>query len=635
MTRIRPYKKDDNAHVEQKNWTHIRQWFGYERHDNPEVVEMINALTQGPYGRSLNFYHACLKLERKEKRDGRTVRTYGFVGTPILGMRLVMGRGRDSLGLKGEVRKNKASPEICYLQIRMKENLKRIAWNGFRCQTAGHTPFLGRGIGLGMGLGGIFLPALGQGYFPTINPFVSGPDSSSVGSYRTGFGTPIRVEQVGGSGQQQEYDIKMGPVLANFTAGVTFSYQSNFNQVRSQSGVSAQSLFTLGPTVGVSLQYQISDTATLTVGSGVTYQASLSQFQYEQLSISPNSSVGYQFSVGDVQFNLSEAVSTANQATVDPTISGTGLSSLMEFNRLSNVAGLTVSWPVLKGTTASAGYSYNINTSLGKDNFQQFDSGSHQFNLAVMQELGPTVSVGVLGTGNILEYASTSFSAQRAGSLIASTGQIQNGGSGWAVGSTAQWTVTKAINVTASLIYSQQVFDGTGLIADTSSFSGLTPNFALTHQLSKSITHSISGGRSINSGNGSNFTESYTANYLLSWKIFKQTALGFGFGFNRFAQSAAGFAYVPYDPASPPPNYLYINQNGVAVVPLSSAQVGQQYTATISGTYNITKNLVAGLGYSFIENDLDSNFTILSGVGNARFAGYQTHNVLLSLAYQF
>jgi hypothetical protein len=30
MTRSRPYKKDDNAHVEQKNWTHIRQWFGYE-----------------------------------------------------------------------------------------------------------------------------------------------------------------------------------------------------------------------------------------------------------------------------------------------------------------------------------------------------------------------------------------------------------------------------------------------------------------------------------------------------------------------------------------------------------------------------------------------------------------------------
>jgi hypothetical protein len=83
MTRSRPYKKDDNAHVEQKNWTHIRQWFGYERHDNPAVVELINQLTKGPYGRLLNFYHASLKLESKEKKDGRVRRIYGDAQTPL------------------------------------------------------------------------------------------------------------------------------------------------------------------------------------------------------------------------------------------------------------------------------------------------------------------------------------------------------------------------------------------------------------------------------------------------------------------------------------------------------------------------------------------------------------------------
>ena len=71
MTRSRPYKKDDNAHVEQKNWTHIRQCFGYERHDNPEVVEPINALVKGAYGQLLNYFHASLKLERKERKAGR------------------------------------------------------------------------------------------------------------------------------------------------------------------------------------------------------------------------------------------------------------------------------------------------------------------------------------------------------------------------------------------------------------------------------------------------------------------------------------------------------------------------------------------------------------------------------------
>jgi len=83
MTRSRPYKKDDNAHVEQKNWTHIRQCFGYERHDNPEVVELINALAKGAYGKLLNYFHASLKLERKERIQGQVKRIYGEAQTPL------------------------------------------------------------------------------------------------------------------------------------------------------------------------------------------------------------------------------------------------------------------------------------------------------------------------------------------------------------------------------------------------------------------------------------------------------------------------------------------------------------------------------------------------------------------------
>ena len=83
MTRSRPWKKDDNAHVEQKNWTHIRQCFGYERHDNPEVVDPINVLVKGVYGQLLNYFHASLKLERKERTEGRLKRVYGAAQTPL------------------------------------------------------------------------------------------------------------------------------------------------------------------------------------------------------------------------------------------------------------------------------------------------------------------------------------------------------------------------------------------------------------------------------------------------------------------------------------------------------------------------------------------------------------------------
>ena len=43
FTRSRPYKKNDNAHVEQKNWTHARQLFGYDRIANPKLVALMNA----------------------------------------------------------------------------------------------------------------------------------------------------------------------------------------------------------------------------------------------------------------------------------------------------------------------------------------------------------------------------------------------------------------------------------------------------------------------------------------------------------------------------------------------------------------------------------------------------------------
>jgi hypothetical protein len=83
MTRSRPNKKDDNAHVEQKNWTHVRQCFGYERYDNPEVVALMNAMVKGPYGQLLNFFHASLKLDRKEREEGRLRRVYGKPQTPL------------------------------------------------------------------------------------------------------------------------------------------------------------------------------------------------------------------------------------------------------------------------------------------------------------------------------------------------------------------------------------------------------------------------------------------------------------------------------------------------------------------------------------------------------------------------
>jgi len=83
LSRTRPYRKNDNAHVEQKNYTHVRQWFGYERYDNPEVVPQMNALCKGPLGQLLNFFLPTLKLQSKVREGSKTRRVYGPAQTPL------------------------------------------------------------------------------------------------------------------------------------------------------------------------------------------------------------------------------------------------------------------------------------------------------------------------------------------------------------------------------------------------------------------------------------------------------------------------------------------------------------------------------------------------------------------------
>ena len=82
MTRSRAYRKNDQAHVEQKNWTHVRQLLGYQRLEQPELIPLINDLYR-TWGRFHNFFCPTLKLHRKVRRGSKTVRKYSTPQTPF------------------------------------------------------------------------------------------------------------------------------------------------------------------------------------------------------------------------------------------------------------------------------------------------------------------------------------------------------------------------------------------------------------------------------------------------------------------------------------------------------------------------------------------------------------------------
>jgi hypothetical protein len=82
LTRGRPYKKDDNAHIEQKNWTHVRKLLGWERYDSRTAVEAMNDLYRQELRLGLNLYLPSVKLVKKVRVGSKVRRVYDAPKTP-------------------------------------------------------------------------------------------------------------------------------------------------------------------------------------------------------------------------------------------------------------------------------------------------------------------------------------------------------------------------------------------------------------------------------------------------------------------------------------------------------------------------------------------------------------------------
>ncbi len=83
FTRSRPYKKDDNAHVEQKNWTHVRKLLLWDRYDTPQAVEAINDLYCNELRLWMNLFQPSVKLLRKIRVGSKLRRKYSQPQTPL------------------------------------------------------------------------------------------------------------------------------------------------------------------------------------------------------------------------------------------------------------------------------------------------------------------------------------------------------------------------------------------------------------------------------------------------------------------------------------------------------------------------------------------------------------------------
>lgn len=118
FTRSRPYQKNDQAHVEQKNWSVVRHTVGYDRFETEEELHLLKMVYKD-LRLYINFFQPVMKLIEKQRIDGKTTKYYDKAITPY----------RRTLAADQVVFSDKVSLTNLYVQLNPVALRKKIDWN--------------------------------------------------------------------------------------------------------------------------------------------------------------------------------------------------------------------------------------------------------------------------------------------------------------------------------------------------------------------------------------------------------------------------------------------------------------------------------------------------------------------------
>lgn len=123
FSRSRPYRKNDNSFVEQKNSTHIRAVIGHLRYDTKIELALINSLYRNELRLYKNFFQPVMKLKEKIRVKGKVHRKYDVPKTPY---QRLMESGQISEQTKKQLRDLYQSLNPAKLKRKIDEKLRKL-----------------------------------------------------------------------------------------------------------------------------------------------------------------------------------------------------------------------------------------------------------------------------------------------------------------------------------------------------------------------------------------------------------------------------------------------------------------------------------------------------------------------------
>ena len=379
-----------------------------------------------------------------------------------------------------------------------------------------------------------------------------------------------------------------------FNTSVSFSYTDNALQGSQDFG--KQDDFIIQPMLGMSIFQRVSESAQLSFNVGLGYRYSLNYDDLTQFNLAPNGSINYSFVIGETVFTLFDRINSTGGSRAE--IAGNGLSSGVDFNRINNQVGLSVSHAFTEQTTASGMYGFTIDRGLS-DQFSILNQDQHTVSAGAYHRLSPYWTTGLSG-----QVVKSTFSQG-----------FQNGSTTYGAGPMLSFQPNEFIVVSGSVQYTISEFSTDGQVSDTSEFSGLTYQLSASHQLTSKVSHSVTVSSGVNSGLGSNFTETFTAGYRASWQFHERMGLNLGFTYSKVTQSQSQQALVPIT-----------FPTGTFLVPVSfiANDEASIYDFTLGTGYQLTDRATLALNYN--HSNRDSRFAARS---------FSVNTVTLSVNYRF
>jgi hypothetical protein len=378
------------------------------------------------------------------------------------------------------------------------------------------------------------------------------------------------------------YNLQLGPMKLRFSATLGVEYNDNVNLAEDASAffpsatgpilvtTEQQSDFIIRPQVNVNLLWPITqlNTFKLDLGIGYAFYMDHSNYNTNDVLLSPGSQLAFDIFVGDFRINIHDRFSLEQ----DP-VAEISLSNVADYGRFQNTAGVSVLWD-LNAAVVTVGYDhYNFISTT--DVFDYLDRAAEMVTASIAITPSATMSVGLEGA-----FVDNYYDQN-----------ILNDSITYSAGIFLETQITGFVKLRLAGGYQNIDFDNTGLVNDPNDVSDYYANVLLSHRVNSVLTHSLSAGHETQLGINSNFITLNYVRHTANWNVLYHTLLSTEL-FYEDADDSGGTGPLVLLPGVP-----FLN-------PFAAEHI-HRYGGALSLGYQLTPHVTLGFRYQYTQKDSD------------------------------